>query len=447
MGLWFAHGLTPDGWRDSIRLEIKDGRIASLTAGVPPFAEDERHVIALPGLSNLHSHAFQRGMAGLSEARGEGADSFWTWRRLMYRFLDRLSPEDVESLAAMAYAEMLEGGFTRVGEFHYLHHDRDGSHYARLGEMASRIAAAADATGIGLTLMPVFYAHADFGGSPPGEGQTRFVSSLDVFGRLVEEARSAAAALPGGTVGIAPHSLRAATPDELVQVTTLAPDRPIHIHVAEQTREVEACLAWSGQRPVAWLLDHAPVDARWCLIHATHVDSQELQGIVTRGATVGLCPVTEANLGDGIFPAAEFDGAFGVGTDSNIQIGVAQELSMLEYGQRLTRRQRNVLASGPGCSTARTLFDRALAGGAQALGVAKTALAEGAAADIVTLRAELADGISGDTLLDRWIFASARPMVDCVWRAGRRVVVDGLHINRDKIAAVYRTTLTRLMCG
>jgi formiminoglutamate deiminase len=447
MGLWFARALTPDGWRDSVRLDIKDGRITSLEIGVPTLPGDERHGTALPGVPNLHSHAFQRGMAGLSEARGESADSFWTWRRTMYRFLDRLTPEDVEALAAMAYAEMLEGGFTRVGEFHYLHHDRDGSPYARLGEMASRIAAAADATGIALTLMPVFYAHADFGGAPPDEEQKRFVSSLDAFGRLVEEARGAAAALPGATVGIAPHSLRAVTPDELAQVASLAPDGPIHIHVAEQTREVEACLAWSGQRPVAWLLDHAQVDARWCLIHATHVVLAELQDIVARGATVGLCPVTEANLGDGIFPAAEFDGAFGVGTDSNVQIGVAQELSMLEYGQRLTRRQRNVLASGPGCSTARTLFDRALAGGAQALGVAQTSIAEGAAADIVTLRPELADGVSGDTLLDRWIFASPRPMVDSVWRAGRRVVVDGLHVDRDRTTAAYRATLTRLLCA
>jgi formiminoglutamate deiminase len=309
--------------------------------------------------------------------------------------------------------------------------------------MAAAIAEASLETGIALTLLPVFYAHSGFGGMAPNCGQRRFINDLDDFARLREGCAEALRPLDGAVLGFAPHSLRAVTPDELSALLAMAPDGPVHIHVAEQMPEVEASLAWSGKRPVQWLLDSAPIDARWCLVHATHVDAAELAGIAASGAVVGLCPVTEANLGDGLFPVGAFldaGGRFGVGSDSNVRIDAAEELRLLEYGQRLVLRQRNVLARD-GLSTGRTLFARALEGGAQALGAKPATLVEGAPADIVALTAD-GDGASGDTLLDRWIFAQGS--VDAVWRAGRQVVRDGRHIARDVIATRYRETLRRL---
>ena len=338
---------------------------------------------------------------------------------------------------------MLEAGFTRVGEFHYLHHDVDGRAYAEPARMAAAVAEASVETGIALTLLPVFYAHSGFGGTAPNPGQRRFIHDLDGFARLREGCVQAFKPLDGAVLGFAPHSLRAVTPEELSALLAMAPDGPVHIHVAEQVPEVEACLAWSGKRPVQWLLDSAPVDERWCLVHATHVDAAELARIAASGAVVGLCPVTEANLGDGLFPIGEFldaGGRFGVGSDSNVRIDAAEELRLLEYGQRLVRRQRNVLARD-GFSTGRTLFARALEGGAQALGAEQAALVDGAPADIVALAAD-GEGASGDALLDRWIFAQGA--VDAVWRAGRQVVRDGRHVARDAIAVRYRETLKRL---
>ena len=345
---WFQTALLSAGWSDDVRIEHQDGRITGIETGVPPRPGDERARIALPGLPNLHSHAFQRGMAGLAETRGPSGDSFWTWREVMYRFLDRLTPDDVEAIAALAYAEMLESGFTRVGEFHYLHHDIDGRAYAELGEMAGRVAAAAAETGIALTLLPVFYAQGGFGGAPADPAQRRFLNDPDSYARLVEACRRHLSGLPDANLGVAPHSLRAATPEQLDQIIPLADGGPIHIHIAEQTREVGDCLAWSGQRPVEWLLDHAPVDHRWCLVHATHMSDAETDRLARSGAVAGLCPITEANLGDGVFPAARFldeGGAFGIGSDSNVMVDAAEELRLLEYGQRLTRRARNVLTA------------------------------------------------------------------------------------------------------
>ncbi len=344
-------GAASRGVGNAVRLVVDDGLIARVETGVEPTVTDERHGSAIPGLPNVHSHAFQRAMAGLAEhgpADVAPRDDFWTWRETMYRFVDRLDPADVESVAAFAYAEMLETGFTRVGEFHYLHHDPDGRPYADPAELANRIIAGAASAGIGLTLLPSFYAHGNFGGLPPSPGQRRFVNDLDGFARIMEESRRAAAHQPGTIVGVAPHSLRAVTPDELREVVLLAGPGPVHIHVAEQVREVENCLAWSGRRPVEWLLDHQSVDSRWCLIHATHTLPSEKQGIASRGAIVGLCPITEANLGDGIFDAKTFTqagGQFGVGTDSNVLIDAAGELRQLEYTQRLSALARNVLAS------------------------------------------------------------------------------------------------------
>ncbi len=449
-GLFFDQALLPQGWARDVSIAVDAGRIASIRSQSRTQPGDERHRIGLPGISNLHSHAFQRGMAGLAEIRGTTADSFWAWRDLMYRFVGRMTADDIEAVAAQAYVEMLEAGFTRVGEFHYIHHDVTGAPYANLGELAERIAAAAQAAGIGLTLLPVFYAHAGFGGRAPDPGQRRFVNDIDRFSRLMEASRRAVAGQQEAVVGLAPHSLRAITPEELKAVLDLAKDGPVHIHIAEQTREVDECIAWSGQRPLQWLFDHAPIDRRWCLVHATHATSAEIRAVANCGAVAGLCPVTEANLGDGTFNAPEFveqGGVFGVGTDSNVLIGVSDELRQLEYSQRLARRVRNVMASGNTASTGRALLDGALRGGSRALGVAKSGLTEGAFADIVSLDAQnvALAGRAGDAILDSWIFGAGRSLVDCVWARGRKVVKDGRHRDRETTALRFRQAIEGLL--
>ena len=439
--LFFDQALLPDGWARRVRMRVDGGRIAALDRTVGPQPGDDRYAAALPGLPNLHSHAFQRGMAGLAETRGPESDSFWTWREVMYRFLDGMDPEDVEAVAAQAFMEMLEGGFTRVGEFHYLHHDRHGRPYADPAELSRRVVAAAGTAGIRLTLLPVFYAHGGFGAAPASSGQRRFLSTLDGFARLLEAAR----AIEGVTVGVAPHSLRAVTPEELRAVVAMQPGGPIHIHAAEQVREVEDCLAWSGSRPVEWLLNHAPVGPEWCLIHATHMTLGETERLARSGAVAGLCPVTEANLGDGIFPGAawgKLGGRYGVGTDSNVSIGAAQELRTLEYSQRLSLRARNVMAGEEGRSTGRALFEAALAGGAQALGAPVPRLAEGEPADLVALEPGLAEG-GGDRVLDGWIFSKGR--VEAVWVGGEQLVAAGRHRDHAAIEARTRQTLRRLL--
>jgi len=445
--LWFETALVGNDWADRVRLEIIDGLISVIATGVDPVPGDERHAIGLPGLPNLHSHAFQRGMAGLAEQRGTTGDDFWSWRELMYRFLDRLGPEDVEVIAALAYAEMLEAGFTRVGEFHYLHHDADGRPYPDRAEMAGRIAAAAERSGIALTLLPVFYAHGGFGGVAPGAAQRRFLNDVDGYAALVEQCRAICAPLPDAVIGIAPHSLRAVTPEELRAILPLAGPGPIHIHIAEQRKEVADCLAWSGRRPVEWLLDEMPVDARWCLVHATHVTDMECAALARSGAVAGLCPITEANLGDGIFPAAAYlseGGAFGTGSDSNVSISATEELRVLEYGQRLSRHERCVLA-GQRASVGATLCNGALAGGSRALG-AKGGIAVGHPADLVSLDGNDPALIArtGDRLLDSWIFAS-RAGIDCVWRRGIRLVEGGRHVRGEEIRRRFSTVLARLI--
>ena len=446
--LWFESALLPGGWARGVRVETRDGCIAHVETDVQPRAGDERHAIAIPGLANVHSHAFQRGMAGLAETRGPAHDDFWTWREVMYRFLDRLTPDDVEAIAALAYVEMLERGFTRVGEFHYLHHDASGAPYADIGEMASRVAHAAQETGIGLTLLPVFYAHGNFGGVPPNPGQRRFLSDVDSFGRLVDASRRAIARLPDANLGVAPHSLRAVAPDELAEIISLADGGPVHIHAAEQTKEVEDCVAWSGARPVEWLLDHAQVGRSWCLVHATHMTIRETNRLAASGAVAGLCPVTEANLGDGVFPAEDYlaaEGRFGIGTDSNVYISAPEELRSLEYAQRLTRRVRNLWPRAEGRSTGRALFDGALPGGAQALGQEIAGICTGAGADLVSLDANdpALAGRASDAILDSWIFVGAA--IDCVWRRGDKLVSAGRHRARDAVAAIYRRTIERLL--
>jgi formimidoylglutamate deiminase len=451
--LHFDTVLLPDGWAKHVEVRIDAGRIAAIERDAAPRAGVERVAIALPGMSNVHSHGFQRGMAGLTEYRGPDADNFWSWRTLMYRFVARMTPDDLEAITAQAYVEMLESGFTRVGEFHYVHHDPAGRPYANPAEMTERVAAAADATGIALTLLPVFYAHGGFGGAPPHDGQRRFLNDVPGFARLLDTVRGVRLG-DDAVLGVAPHSLRAVTPLELGQVASFAAGGPVHIHAAEQLGEVEQCLAWSGARPVQWLLDHAGVDARWCLVHATHMNEDEVSRLASSGAVAGLCPVTEANLGDGIAPVKELaaaGGAFGIGTDSNVAIGVGGELRQLEYGQRLRDRARNVIAAGAQASTGRGLFDGAVRGGARALGVAAHhgGIAVGAAADFLALDHESPAlvGRTGDALLDSFVFAGANHCVGEVWRAGRKVVSGGRHVARARIAARFRAALERLLAG
>src|SRR5260221_3874761 len=304
--LHFGSALLPLGWADDVQVVVADGTIAKVTSGVAPGTDDERHQLAIPGIASLHSHAFQRGMAGFAETRGNSADTFWTWRETMYRFALEMTPDDTEAVATLLYVEMLEPSYTRVGEFHYLHHDRDGAPYANPAEMATRIARAAEVTGIGLTLLPCFYAHSSFGGAAPHAEQRRFICSIDQFAKLTVGTRAAVQALPGANVGVAPHSLRAVTPEQLAAIVPLAEAGPVHIHAAEQIREVEDCIAWSGRRPVEWLLEHAPLDRRWGLIHATHTTATEIALLARSGAGAGLCPVTEASLADAIFQTREF---------------------------------------------------------------------------------------------------------------------------------------------
>jgi formiminoglutamate deiminase len=445
------HAFLPTGWAPDVLIETgEDGLITLVKADAGPCPGVRRLAgAALPGLPNLHSHTFQRGMAGLAERRGPAADSFWSWREVMYGFLGRLTPDDVEAIAAMAMVEMLEGGFTSLAEFHYLHHAPDGAPYANRAEMAERLAAAAATTGICLTLLPVLYAHGGFGGAAAGPGQRRFLNDRDGYLALREGSAVALRGLPGAVLGAAPHSLRAVTAEELAWLANVATGGPIHIHVAEQVKEVEDCLAWSGRRPVEWLLDHAEVDARWTLIHATHMTPDETQAVAASGAVAGLCPITEANLGDGIFEAVAFlgqGGRLGVGSDSNVEITASGELRLLEYGQRLKHRGRNMLAAREGLSTGEALYREALAGGAQALGQPVGALAPGRRADIVTL--DLAHptfaGAGPESWLDAYVFNAGSAAIRDVLVGGRQVVAEGRHLARETVRARFARAMKRL---
>ncbi len=447
--LFFAHALLPGGWARDVTLTVENGVITAVADNSSSAGAEVVRGVALPGMPNLHSHAFQRGMAGLTERRGETQDSFWTWRQLMYRFIDTLTPDDVEAIAAYAYAEMLEGGFTSVAEFHYLHRDENGAPYGDLAELAARIASACIDTGIGLTLLPVFYNFSGFGGTAPVHGQRRFVNDPARFLALLERSRAAISPVADAAIGIAPHSLRAVTPDTLAEVLKAVPNGPVHMHIAEQVKEVEDCVAWSGQRPVEWLMDHVDVDQRWVLIHATHLTPEETARIAKVGAVVGLCPLTEANLGDGIFEGPrliEAGGVFGVGSDSNIEIDAFGELKQFEYSQRLHHRVRNAVTRRGGESTGRALYEHALAGGARASGRAIGAFAVGKRADIVVLDDTHPDlcGVSGDRWLDAATFVAGKSAISGVYAGGQQVVADGCHLKRSEITERYRRVVKRL---
>jgi formimidoylglutamate deiminase len=436
--------LLPTGWAHDVRITVAEGTITAVDAAATPDNATRLPGVALPGMPNLHSHAFQRGMAGLAQRGGD----FWSWREVMYRFVAALTPDDIETISALAYMEMLEAGFTAVAEFHYVHHAPDGAAYTNPAELCARIAAAAEQTGIGLTLLPVFYAHGGFNAAPPAAGQRRFITDLDRYATLFEGAQRAVATLPDARLGLAPHSLRAVTAGELAALVRLAAGRVLHIHVAEQRREVEDCLAATGATPVQYLLATTPVDARWCVVHATHMTASETTALAATGAIAGLCPITEADLGDGIFPALAWrdaGGNFGIGTDSNTAISPTQELRLLEYGQRLTHRARTLLAP-PGVSTGRHLWDQATRGGAQSLDRRIGVLAPGHRADIVVLDPThpALTGREGDAILDALIFAAATPCITDVLVAGRHVVRDGQHIARRDIVQRWHRTARRL---
>lgn len=450
--IFATRALLPGGWAARVRLGVDAGRIVAVETDARPGAEDVRVDTLLPALSNLHSHSFQRAMAGMTEYRAAGRESFWTWRELMYRFLDRLTPEQVEAIAAMVFMEMQEAGYSAVGEFHYVHHQPGGATYDNIAELSTRIYAAAEATGIGLTHLPVLYTYGGAGERPLAGGQLRFGNDVERFGSLVQAARVAAKALPEDTrVGIAPHSLRATSPDDLAAALPLAAGEPTHIHVAEQPQEVADISAWLGARPVEWLLANAPLGPDWCAIHATHMTAEETVGLARSGAVAGLCPITEANLGDGPFNGPGWlaaGGAFGVGSDSNVRISLVEELRTLEYSQRLRDVQRNVLVTRPG-SVGTAIYTGAAAGGAKALGRDAGAIATGHLADLVAIDSThpALCALSEAQLLDGLVFAAPDGLVTDLWSAGRHAVRGGRHVARDRVVPAYRRAVEELVAG
>lgn len=452
----FEHLFTPQGWLSPGWLSVDGNGGITACQGEPIENEEAERVRghAIPGLPNLHSHAFQRAMAGLTERAGGGEDSFWSWREVMYGFVARLTPDDVEAIAAQLYIEMLKAGYTAVGEFHYLHHAPDGGAYADVAETSERVVAAAARAGIGMTMLPVLYMSGGFGGAPAGEGQRRFVNDVERFLSIVRALHDRHGGDPNFSLGIAPHSLRAVPSESLAEVMAgldgIDSSAPIHIHIAEQVREVEDCVAWSGARPVQWLFDNATVDERWCLVHATHMTPEETDALALSGAIAGLCPTTEANLGDGIFPLRVFldaGGRFGVGSDSHVSISPVEELRWLEYGQRLTHLARNVAADDADPSTGAALYGRALAGGALALARPIGVLAPGNRADIVVLNADhpAMVGRSGDAALDSYIFNGNTSPVRDVMVGGNWVVRDGHHAAEDAAARAFADAVGRLL--
>ena len=450
--IFATRALLPGGWAENVRLEVAEGRITSVATGARPEAEDARVDTLLPALSNLHSHSFQRAMAGMTEYRAAGRESFWTWRELMYRFLDRLTPEQVEAIGAMVFLEMQEAGYAAVGEFHYVHHQPGGLPYDDIAELSARILAAAEATGIGLTHLPVLYSYGGAGRKPLAGGQLRFGNDVARFGALVQAARAAAKALPDDTrVGIAPHSLRATCPEDLTAALALAAGGPVHIHVAEQPQEVADISDWLGARPVEWLLANAPLGPEWCAIHATHMTEAETEGLARSGTVAGLCPITEANLGDGPFNGPGWlaaGGVFGVGSDSNVRISLVEELRTLEYSQRLRDVERNVMLTGPG-SVGAALYTGAAAGGARALGRAAGTIETGLWADLVAIDSEhpALCALNEAQLLDGLVFAAPDGLVTDLWSAGRHAVRGGRHVARDRVIPAYRKAVRELVAG
>jgi formimidoylglutamate deiminase len=447
--------LLPEGWGRDVRLDIDDaGNIAAVHPGSAAGSLPRAAGPVLPGMPNLHSHAFQRAMAGAAERAGPGGDSFWSWREQMYRLVERLTPEQVGAIASQLYVELLKNGYTAVAEFHYLHQRPDGGPYEAPAELSQRVIEAARETGIGITHLPVLYTQGGFGGAAPAPAQRRFVNDLEGFVALLDELMAGHAGDPQVRLGMAPHSLRAVDEETLAAALAAldACDRqaPVHIHVAEQQREVDECRAWCGARPVARLLERAPVSARWCLVHATHMDPGETRALAASGAVAGLCPTTEANLGDGVFPAPAFlaaGGVFGVGSDSQVSVSPVEELRWLEYVQRLTHQRRAVLAAAEGGSVGAALYGGALEGGARACGRPLGALEPGRRADLVVLDGDHPTlvGRAGDALLDAYVFAGNESPVSEVMVGGRWLVSGGRHRGEEEILNRYRAAIDALV--
>lgn len=436
MPAYFAsRALLPSGWAHNVRLDVDvDGQLTEVTPNAEPDGTLRLHGDVVPGMPNLHSHAFQRVMAGLAEVAGDPQDSFWTWRDLMYRLVQRLTPEQVGVISRQLYIEMLKGGYTQVAEFHYLHHSPEGKPYADPGEMTGRLSWASQQAGIGMTLLPVLYSYAGFGGQPAQTGQKRFIQNVERYLEQQQVITRQLADQPLQNHGLCFHSLRAVKLEQMEQVLLAsAQTLPVHIHVAEQQKEVDNCLAWSGQRPVAWLYDHLPVDDRWCLVHATHLDHQELELLARSKAIAGLCPTTEANLGDGIFPGDSYlhlQGRWGIGSDSHVSLNVVEELRWFEYGQRLRDQRRNRLCTPEQPSVGEVLYQQALQGGAQACGVLLGKLAVGYRADWLVLDGEdpYLAGTPEASLLNRWLFAGGKEQIRDVFVAGHQVIEQGQHV-------------------
>ena len=441
-----------DQWANQVRVSVSDGAITAIAADTLPQPDDVHVSALLPALSNLHSHSFQRAMAGMTEHRAAGQDSFWTWRDLMYRFMDRLTPEQIEAIAALVFMEMQEAGFAAVGEFHYVHHQPGGTPYSNPAELSARIFAAAATTGIGLTHLPVLYTYGGAGARPLAAGQMRFGNSVDQFASLLDAVHRQVTHLPPDTkVGIAPHSLRATNPADLAQVLTLAHDGPVHIHVAEQPKEVADVSAWLGAPPVEWLLDHTAINANWCAIHATHMTEAETKRLAQTGAVAGLCPITEANLGDGPFNGPGWlraGGQFGIGSDSNVRISLTEELRTLEYSQRLRDIRRNIMVE-PAGSVGQSLYLGAATGGAQALGRKSGQIAPGYLADLVAIDLTHPSlcALRPAQILDGLVFAAPDTVVTDLWSAGRHQVRQGRHIDHDSIVKSWRRAVTALMAA
>lgn len=441
-------------WQRNVRLVWNQSGM--LTEVTPEYAGARATLgPVIPGMPDLHSHAFQSAMAGLTEYRANPSDSFWSWRDLMYRFAARIDPASMGAIARYLYIDMLKAGYTSVCEFHYVHHQPDGRPYSNLPELMVQVAGAAQQAGIGITLLPVLYQYSNFEGTPPRADQARFINSTEQFLKLLTEARRQMPETGMRRYGVAPHSLRAVSHESLTQLLAgLEPDFagcPIHIHIAEQTAEVEACLSTYGARPVQWLLDAMPVNDRWCLVHATHMLNSEVAGLAATRAVAGLCPTTEANLGDGVFPAEAFlnaGGRFGVGSDSHISVCWRSELRLLEYSQRLTARRRNVLAGPQQPQVADYLFQGALEGGSQATGRNVRGLAPGQQADFVVL--DDTHPHLAARPCNAWMASlvfnerGANPVRD-VYVAGRHVIENGRHADEDAAYRAYCNAMAQLL--
>ena len=452
--IWAASALLSSGWADSVEITIDpQGDIESISSN-QPYTGGDRAELLIPAIPNVHSHAHQRAMSGLGERAGltgnAAKDSFWTWRKVMYHYLERIQPEQLFHLSAQLYLEMLKAGYSCVGEFQYLHHDLDGQAYGNRAEMSLQCMHAAQQVGIGFTALPVLYRYGGFGSAEPLDGQKRFLNNADGFVEIVKILQQESQSDANTSVGIAPHSLRAINQELLHEViASLDNLAAIHVHIAEQTKEIEDCLDYSGQRPVEWLFEHFDINQNWCLIHATHMTAAETTAMAHSGCVAGLCPTTEANLGDGFFNAVDYfqqQGCWAIGSDSHISIDPVEELRWLEYGQRLVTRQRNLLVSSDSANTGRNLLDGALRGGARACGQKIGSIETGYRADLLVLDNQHPRlyGREQDDLLDSWIFSGNQNLVKDVYVGGKMVIRDGHHADEESIANNYRDTLDQL---